>query len=320
MKTNVVIVTAFILAGAGAVGWHAARSARAAQAERDAIAHKVVRTKAEIRNAEQRLAAAETEKAGWRFALDASQPVKAQVSGTRPAEARAGISAEKLSEELKHFQQWMKDPTRQLRWLAQTRANLAADEPFFRTLGLSATQIERYKMIAIEQSETGMDLGALVDEGIVSNNDPAIAKLRVAAQAKADMAYRELLGEEGYQRFQDYQRTGVARGITRGFAAAAVMAGDPVAAPQLENLVQVIANGSSSYRSGQAVTIDGIEWDIVDAGARSILSDAQWKLFKTSGDPIGWTRTESKFRKAVSKAVQADAASKAAQPAKRTGG
>lgn len=91
------------------------------------------------------------------------------------------------------------------------------------------------------------------------------------------LARRALVGESGFRRWQEYNRTAVARNMISGFAGVAVMAGKPLTSQQLEQLVQVIANGSSSYRSGQSVALPlkSIDWDFVDAQARPLMTDAQ---------------------------------------------
>jgi len=318
MKKSLIIVIGVIFAGAAGVAWNVARGTREADAAFAAVAQKEAWTNAQIRLTEKRLDAAESEAARLRAVLAGLQEGKAPGPAVPPLRPTpTSISEQELAKKLAEFHEQVSKPIGQVQRLAQQGAKTASVyRPLFGTLRLSPAQTEKFIEIDLKSFEHSMDLEAVVGQGIVSRKDPVIAKLKAEAKAEEDASYRELLGEDSYQRLQEYRRGSVAWDLIQEFAAAAVMAGAPFTAPQLEQVVQVVANASSSYRSGQAVELDGIDWDIVDAQVRELMSSAQWEFFKMEK----YNRGYSQFLGAIRKAVQADMASKVAPPAKAPGG
>lgn len=321
MKTILVIVFGAFFAGASGAAWNAARVARETDVALAVFVQKEVRVNAEIQQAEKRIAVAEREDAAMRATLVGLQKAKA---ASRPGpSAGPAASAQELEKKLTEARQHLEDPKAQLPQLAERRAGINAKfGVFLQKLGLAPAQIERFVDIRTKRYEHDMDLGALVKQGVVSSDDSVVVKLREQAAAEEAAAYRELLGESGFDRLHEYDRTAVARDLVTGFAAVAVIAGSPLARAELEQLVQAVANGCSNYRSGGAVSWknDTIDWEIVDAQARPFLTDAQWALFKNNSYLPGFSISQSRFKAAIAKAAQADTAARVAQAAKPPGG
>lgn len=123
MKTSFVIVMGAIIAGAAGIAWNAARAERFTEAALAAGAQREARVYAQIQQAEQRLAATESEEANVRSFLAGRQKKKTSetvVPTSRPTPPATSVEA--LAEKLSL------SPERtmtQMRRLAQQRKNIA---------------------------------------------------------------------------------------------------------------------------------------------------------------------------------------------------
>lgn len=126
---------------------------------------------------------------------------------------------------------------------------------------------------------------SLINERHLSRIDPVVGEFREQAKAEQKAALIELLGEVGYQSATAYARTEPARALVAGIAGTAAVAGATIPVSQLEQLVQVVANASPSYRKGENVNQYDIDWNLVDEQARAFLSASQWIAMTTRQSP-----------------------------------
>lgn len=326
MKTTLIVVTVVICAVVAGVASNASRIEGETAVRVAAVLQKVSAAQAKIRQAEERIAAAEGEQAETQSVLAGWQKTKATNDNSAPRlQAAPAISAAELEKKLVEARQQGERPATQRLQLEERRAGLRPDyRQFFEKLRLSPAQIERFVEINLKRFAADMDISALVKQGVVAGSDPAVATLRADVKAEQDTAYRELLGESGFQQLEEEWRTEVAKGLVKGFAGMAVLEGVPFTAAQLQQLVQIVANADSSYRAGGRVSYSmaTIDWDLVDAQVRPLMSEAQWVLFNNSANLwAGYNWAYSRCRSAIEKAAQADtAALKVAQAAKPPGG
>ena len=132
-----------------------------------------------------------------------------------------------------------------------------------------------------------MDLTAAAHAQGLSLEDPAVSKLRAQLFAEHEQQQRALLGDKGYHELQGYERTLAPRELMRSLAAVAVVEGVPFSPQQIEQLIGLAASASSGYRKGgTAGTID-VDWDLVLEQSRSLLSERQFALVKSSEPPGG---------------------------------
>ena len=138
---------------------------------------------------------------------------------------------------------------------------------------------------------------------------------RSAIEPDYQAAQRALLGDAGYDRFHDYERTAFVRSLVNGWAGGAVaVARAPFTTEQGEQLIQILAAASEDYRKGGQANTYGIDWDAADAQARAILSEAQFNLFKTMEPPLPLgARFQSQFYRLVTQAQKVDATDAAAR-------
>jgi hypothetical protein len=113
------------------------------------------------------------------------------------------------------------------------------------------------------------------------------------------------LGEAGYAKLQEHERTRAVRGDINTLAGKLAVDGLPLSAEQGEQLVQVLAEANTSYRAGKAVDSpwaalqatgdplwrgplpDTFDWNFARQRARAILTDAQFVYFEQQIGGIG---------------------------------
>jgi hypothetical protein len=300
------------------VAWRNFRLAWATESALSSIASQQAVVDTETRRLESQLATAEMDRLALQSKLDALRKSRTRVAAAPVPPARA--TSEHRSTIAERLQ---KEPDTQRFYLAALKAEAAAKYgALFRALALSPTEIGKFQDILIKRDEQNMDLTAIKQSQGLSDQDATVMKLQKENEAEYQAAQQALLGETRYRQLQDYERTTYVREMVNGWAGGAVVeARLPFTAPQAEQLIQVLANTSSSYRNGGAVKPFEIDWDAADAQARSILSEAQFNLYKTMEPPLPLgARYQNQLYGAVARATRAEAASKAAPAAKKTGG
>ena len=318
-KKVILVATCLLVAVSAGVTWHQEGQGRETERAFAVVVRKRVATEAKLRHEATRLAAAEKTCAELQTAFEAAQ--KAKDAASAAAEAQKTVSVPKARNFLERL---LKEPEMQNLQLASSRMELANTyAPLFRRLNLTPEQITRFQDNALERMAHNTDSGTAMRAQGLSQDDPVLEKLREQAEAEYLQSQRTLLGETGYRQFQEYERTADARDVVRGLAGAAAVAGLPFGAQQAEQLTQVLANASSSYRSGQSAELDEIDWAIVDAQVQTILSESQLKLFQTT-EPHGPYGMGSRFllrmNRLIDEARKADMAAGAATPAAKTPG
>ena len=313
-----VVVAAMIVGVAAGMAWRNVRLARATESALFFIASHQAVVDTETRRLEGQLAAADQDRLALQSKLDAFRKTQARVAAAPvPPALATGERRPTIAERLQ------KEPDTQRFYLAGLRAEAVAKYgALFRALTLSPTEIAQFQAVLIKRDEQDMDLTAIKQSRGLSDQDATVIKLQKENEAEYQAAQQALLGETRYRQLQDYERTTYVREMVNGWAGGAVVeTRTPFTAPQAEQPIQVLANTSSSYHNGGAVKPFEIDWDAADAQARSILSEAQFNLYKTMEPPLPLgARYQNQLYGAVARATRAEAASKAAPAAKKTGG
>ena len=141
----------------------------------------------------------------------------------------------------------------------------------YRSLGLTPKQIEKFESIRVQGAGPALwvfDEPAAPDE---------IASLSVA---EMNRQLRALLGDDGYARYQEYNRVVPARNLVMQVASAVYLT-DPLDREQGEQLTKVLAESSRAYQAGASIDLADLDWDAVLASARPILSPAQATALST---------------------------------------
>jgi hypothetical protein len=313
-KTILPLVFGALLAVALLIWFRADRTAREAEASAAALAKKRVTLEAEVRDAEERVAAAEQARNNLERALAGLSVVKPSASPAKntpfsvPTSQRELISRDSKLEALE---------------LNRQRAAVAQEYGyFFHALGLSSAQIEQFTANAMKRTELGMDLFA-VGQAQDAAGKQTVVMMQQQAKTEYEAAQAALLGAEDYRRLQEYERTVPFRNVVVfGLAGAAALEGIPLSAQQGEQLFQaaVDAAGRDTKESGLQ-PVGAIDWDALDARARQILSPAQFALFQTVAPPSGFrSRWYYQLETVIGHAKQTDATAATTSAPKPPGG
>jgi len=264
MKPRIAFVVAAVTASLALVAV-ALLHARATAAAGDSLAklaprqEELTRQLALIR---QRLAKAEAEQRSLQQKVNAKQ---AAPKAAEPASAKVQVLDPKMAAvaEALYRTAWRdvvleKNPELQSRYLAMKRRDLGvAYGPFLAELGLPPDQAGRFLAIKLAAAENTMDLNSTSRARGLTESDPAVQALRRQSEATMQSAERDLLGESGYPRLVEFERTQPSRDYVGGLAASLVFAGDPLSPTQASQLTQILADSSESYRNGaQAMSPD----------------------------------------------------------------
>jgi hypothetical protein len=143
-----------------------------------------------------------------------------------------------------------------------------------------------------------LDIDGVMRTQRLAESDPAIVALRRKADAALEAVEREVLGEAGYAKLQEHERTRAVRGDINTLAGKLAVDGLPLSAEQGEQLVQVLAEANTSYRAGKAADSpwtalqatgnplwcgplpDTFDWTVARQRARAILTDVQFAYFE----------------------------------------
>lgn len=294
------IAAGLMIGCGGAVGlhqWRAAEAADAARAEQERLRRAA---QAELQEWKGRALAAKDVRAAFQ-----PESVAGKASSKpKPVEKKVAEPEPTIMERLQ------KDPEYQVLTLAAERAHLLSIYgALFHKLGLTSEQIAQFQQISFNAQERHMDLRAIMAEKNLTWQDSAISKLYQDNVKQLEADQRALLGDEGYKVSQDYEHTRWVREMMIGWAGgAAVVLREPFTPQQGEQLVQIMANASESYRKGGHVeTSTPGYWEAVEAEARKVLTPTQFVYFSTMEPPLpAGARYQTAFYNKVHEAMTAD--------------
>jgi len=143
---------------------------------------------------------------------------------------------------------------------------------FYRMAGLSAEQIERFEALVSGYEQASFDTSARPMSAGPAGIDMAVFDLLEQHNEQFQSDEKELLGSAAYLQLQEYIREeGALAGVRQ--AAWYTQPIEPYSADQVTQLVHILANASTSYQQGG--TVRSIDWDQVLANAATVLSPAQ---------------------------------------------
>jgi|SRR5882724_9852609 len=144
-----------------------------------------------------------------------------------------------------------KDPKLQALYLRAEPVRVATHYgSFFQLRGLSADEVEKFKGLMLENDERMLDLKVTAGSMSLQESDPALAQLQQQTADRLRAGQIDLLGEQGYQQLQQYERAMPARDFVTTLAGSLAFAESPLNTRQAEQLVQFMVNGDPAYRDG----------------------------------------------------------------------
>jgi hypothetical protein len=243
---------------------------------------------------------------------------KLRILEVREAELRTRISslvppkAAVLPPLTPNFQETVDNDARLqvLSFKAQRAALDAIYAPLFRKLSLSPAEIQAVEDLMVQRREQQNDIMATIRKQGLSMSDPAVSKLLSDARTEYAKVQAALLGAEGYQQLREFDRTSTLREMVSGIAGSATVAGAPLASAQAERLVQLMAASTAEYPNKESdINPASIDWEMVDAQAKEILSPEQFVAFQTlegQGLTYNFSRQMDRLNELITKAAKAE--------------
>lgn len=172
------------------------------------------------------------------------------------------------------------NPDMQRTMAARQRAALNARYgALFKSLHLDAATLAQFKDLLVEKQMVSSDvLSVVAKQGLNPlQNRQEVARLMASAQTEIDGKIKNLLGDDGYGEFQNYQRTQPQRALVTQLEQNLSFTDAPLTAAQSEQLVQVLSastpprppNAPVSTRTTARISDEMIE------RASSVLSPVQ---------------------------------------------
>jgi cell division protein FtsB len=259
--------------------WWSRESARRT-ARRESWQHLVKENAAldtEIKALEQRIALANQKKTEAQNAL-------AKVEDRRKAQAARSM-----------YQLIANDPVLQnLELKRQYAASHTAFARFFEARGLPMAQRSAFIANYAAYAERDMDL--TMAQPADGPADEAVNTLKAQNKTAYEKKQLELLGEENFRAWQEYQsRIPAYDVVVRGLAGTAALEGCPITTTQAEQLISAtIAAARDRDNPDRYQSLKSVDWNLVNAAARDILTPEQFTLF-TTRIPLSRSQTRAQF-------------------------
>src|SRR5581483_5782709 len=109
--------------------------------------------------------------------------------------------------------------------------------PLIQQLGLDEAKVQRLLDMATDLEETGFDITSAAHAQGLADDDPALAHMRKDASAKVRPAVMEILGEQGYAQYEQYQRMAPLSGFVGEVSSLAIGSGAPLSVEQTGKLM-----------------------------------------------------------------------------------
>lgn len=276
IKTTTIVTGVVALLATGAAIYEAQHSRRAeaaltAQAgEAHVLRGRLERAAKELREAGDRAQAAESGTAGLSKEIDRLRSTLAPV---KPADVEARHE-EVINRLVVSNPELRKLYARQQTIRFQTRYG-----PLYRTLGLTPAQIAEFERI---RGDNVLAQSDIFREGLaqgLTKDDPIVQELIKQANKRQEDSLRALLGEDGAQRLQTYERTLPLRNVANTLAGSVYFTDTPLTPEQAEQLTQIVIESMS--RPPGSATLGAINWEKVLAKAPAVLAPAQVEALAT---------------------------------------
>jgi hypothetical protein len=164
---------------------------------------------------------------------------------------------------------------------------------FYRMAGLSPAQIGRLETRA---SDLWIQNLELMPGTITSSTNSVFLP---------PDALRQILGDQAYQQFQDYNRAGRARGLANQVAAEVAYSGSPLSVSQTDQLAAIVAANSPEYQEGKEVDPASIDWDTLQTQAKAVMPESIWTAAQSA---ILANEYDIQFKGALAQASRQNAA------------
>jgi RNA polymerase sigma factor (sigma-70 family) len=186
-------------------------------------------------------------------------------------ETVAAIEAETLAAEALGQRFLAAHPEYRSLVIAYSKFQLSEDyRAFYRKLGLTAEQIERFETMMLEIGRAGRWFRSASGSSVAFTF--ATQKF---SDSEQETRIRETLGDANYAQFQEYERTRDARKQTTELASILYCTESPLSADQAKQVEQILGRNSAADPAPKVLKVTLIDWDQVMAQASGVLSARQ---------------------------------------------
>jgi len=149
----------------------------------------------------------------------------------------------------------------------------------FGSLGLTPDKQAQFLRVLAGRSDLGLTWYTAPDTGTptaaIAGGSDSYSPDQVAAQL------RNLLGDDGYKAYQDFNKLGGAQDLAQKLAGSLYATETPLTAVQGNQLVQILAQSSADYQSGKGLwSPSQVGWDAALSNAQAVLSGPQMEALR----------------------------------------
>ncbi|PTX91427.1 hypothetical protein [Opitutus sp. ER46] len=254
------------------------------------LQEKRVRLETETRQAEQRATEAEQRRAALEAELTEARAVKPQATAAPAAAARERTMRDVI----------LNDPALQAMWLEGNRARAGRTYgPLLAQLQLPPEKAGQFMDAVMKRAEQQLDLAGTAQAQGVEGAE-AVKTLAHQLQEEWVNSQRELLGEEGFAQFKEFERTAQVRALVEKLAGSLVLDAEKLTPAQAQQLMQAVATATPKYAAGETAELTSVNWELADAQARQILSPAQFAAYERG------VRLDVRLEKVLGEVVKAE--------------
>ena len=274
-KIGWLLTVIVLLAAAGSMVWRVSVERETSEAvARTGVARATLTH--EIAQARQRLAAVEADEAALRAAL-----ARAKQSVSAPSASGAGKpAAPKTPPDVSLLME--NDPQLRELFKRSFRANLSQRyQLFYAEARLGVEQIEGLEALFTEAEQDRMDLESTARAQGMAKTSPEFAKLSRELSERHAAGQREILGEEGFKRLEQFQRVEPLLGFVNSVGGLVAQTAEPLTMERAVKLAKILASANSAFKRGEKADPLETKWENVLPEAEKLLSPAQLASLKT---------------------------------------
>lgn len=172
---------------------------------------------------------------------------------------------------------YLHDPAyRELARTASQASRHLGFQRFYRQLGLTPEQIERFEQIMVRQDQANLDGQIARDLG---RDEQAVYR---QSGPEWSTAMRDLLGDNGKKQLEEYLRSLPIRSFVDATAARSYASTEPITLAQADQLIAVVLAHDPTYQQGKGTDPGKPNWNEVWEPAAKILSPEQLAAFENS--------------------------------------
>jgi hypothetical protein len=277
-KISWILALAVVLLAVGSVAWRLRTERAVAEAVAQTRVERATLTR-EIAEARQRIAAVEADESELQAALGRAGRLVAVPVASAPSKPAAPKTPPDVSLLMEN------DPRLRELFKRSFRANLAQRYQFFYAEArVSHEQIERLEALFTEAEQDRMDLEATARAQGMAKTSPEFAKLNKELSERHAAAQREILGDEGYKRLDQFQRVEPLIGVVNNAGVLVAHTSEPMTRERAAEIVKIMASANGAFKRGEKADPRKIKWEGVLPEAEKLLSPAQFGSLKTMSD------------------------------------